>query len=401
MVDSSSVILYEPQCSGFEHAAFNAAVLQTLALAQPDRRLVFIAEGQHLFHVREACIRAGCTGFETIEWQEIAIPPRGLAGWRRLRRELILCHAIVNKASSPKVQAVILCSLTDTGLLVLKTLLGVRRTAPVLAVLHGILSSLERPQPTRPWNWATHLRQVLRLPHPKQLTYLALGGSIYSSLVVAMPQAVSHFRVLDPPYFMDGTVSAVDSHTRIRFGYFGVGRNAEKAFDQFVRLAQEARAMPGRHESEFLIVGHVQAGRGDPPLHPQVIQGACRAPLSLDEYRCRARTVTYAVSLADPAHYRLAASASFLDALCYSKPGIYLRNPYVEYYFDCMGDIGYLCDSYAEVRDVVLSLIQKFPEARYRQQCQNIRNGRLRFEPQAVAPRLLDIVKECQEALDN
>jgi hypothetical protein len=230
---------------------------------------------------------------------------------------------------------------------------------------------------------------------------LALGGSIYPSLDLLMPEAASHFRVLDPPYFMNETATAVDGDRHIRFGYFGVGRNAERAFNQFVRLAQEIQRQPGRKRGEFLIVGHVQTGVGDPAIRPGVVEGASRTALPLDEYTRRARTVTYAVSLADSAHYRLVASASFLDALCYLKPGIYLRNAYVQYYFDRMGDIGYLCDSYDELRDVILAILQNFPEARYQQQCQNIRNGRLRFEPQAVAPRLLAIVRECQEALDN
>ena len=60
------------------------------------------------------------------------------------------------------------------------------------------------------------------------------------------------------------------------------------------------------------------------------------------------------------ARCRLVASATFLDALSYVKPGIYLRNPYVEYYFEQMGDIGYLCDSYEEMREVVLAILS-FP----------------------------------------
>jgi hypothetical protein len=191
---------------------------------------------------------------------------------------------------------------------------------------------------------------------------------------------------------MNGTASDLDSDAPIRFGYFGVGRNAERAFNQFVRLAKEVQQEPLEHESEFVMVGHVPTGMGDPPVHPGVVQAASHTPLPVNEYKRRARTVTYAVSLADPAHYRLVASASFLDALSCVKPGIFLRNPYLEYYFGKIGDIGYLCGSYEEVRGVVFSVIRNFPEARYRQQCENIRSGRRLFEPEALAPHLRAIL---------
>ena len=60
--------------------------------------------------------------------------------------------------------------------------------------------------------------------------------------------------------------------------------------------------------------------------------------------------------------------------------------------FERMGDIGYLCDSYEEMRNIVLSILREFPLARYQQQCENIRRGRRIFEPQALAPRLRAIV---------
>jgi hypothetical protein len=88
------------------------------------------------------------------------------------------------------------------------------------------------------------------------------------------------------------------------------------------------------------------------------------------------------------------ASASFLDALCYVKPGIYLRNPFIEHYFDQMGDIGYLCRSYGEIRDTLRSIVGRFPEERYQQQCQNILRGRRLFQPEMLAPRLRAIVTQ-------
>src|SRR5215469_12360014 len=175
---TESIILCEPQCWGFEHSAFNAALLQTVLIAYPDAQLVFMGEPEHLASAREVLARQGCPPHERVRWQEIRIPPRTLAGWRRLRSEVAWCRQVLTATRGAQVTALLICSIAETGLLVLKSMLQTHRIpVPVIAALHGILASVEQPQPRRPWNWATHLRQALRLPHPRQLTYLALSGS--------------------------------------------------------------------------------------------------------------------------------------------------------------------------------------------------------------------------------
>ena len=123
------------------------------------------------------------------------------------------------------------------------------------------------------------------------------------------------------------------------------------------------------------------------------------APLTQTEYARRAQGVTYAVSLTDPDVYRVGASTSFLDAISSVKPGIYLRNPYLEECFSKMGDIGYLCDSYEDVRDCIRSVMREFPLSRYAQQRRTILLMRHMFEPAAVSPRLYMIVNEVRRSL--
>jgi hypothetical protein len=394
---TESIVLCEPQCWGFEHSAFNAALLQTALIAYPDAEFVFMGEAEHLAGVRELLARQGCSAHETVRWQEIRIPPRTLTGWRRLRSEVAWCRQVLKAVRSAQVELLLICSIAETGLLVLKSMLQTHRIpVPVIATLHGILASVEHPQPRRPWNWATHLRQALRLPHPRQLTYLALSDSIRAGVAEAMPRAAFHFRTIDAPYFMPGVTNASKPDGVIRFGHFGVARNYEKNFGLFARLAEEVGRYFDQSLAQFLAVGSLDPDVTSPGTP---VMGLSRTPLSAEEYAQRAQSVTYAVGLADPSHYRLVASASFLDALSHVKPGIYFRNPYLEYYFRKMGDIGYLCDSYEEVHDVVFSVIRNFPEARYRQQCEKIQSGRRIFEPEVIAPQLRAIVTGRRRAL--
>lgn len=382
------IMLCEPICQGFEHATFNAALLYTVLLAYPEAQVVFLGESEHLEWVRNILAKKDGHGEQRITWQELTIPPRLIFGWRRLVYELDWIRDLLQKTTAYNVEVVILCSTTNTAALVLNMLLR-RHNAPpsVLAVLHSFLRSIVTRQSRRPWEWLLNLRLVLMLPHPRRLRYLVLGESIYQSVVAFRPGWAEHFQYLDLPYLWSESTLSVEAEDipPVRFGYFG---SNTQGFDVFVSLASDILAET--NQAEFVLVGHLLNKPTD-DLRRKIV-GLSFKPLSPEEYTQRAKTLTYAVWTADPERYRWVASASFLDAMSYVKPGIYLRNPYIEYYFGKMGDIGYLCDTYEEMQDVIRSILREFPLGRYRQQCENIRRGRHIFEPQALAPRLRAIV---------
>jgi len=168
---------------------------------------------------------------------------------------------------------------------------------------------------------------------------------------------------------------------------------SSKGFDTFCRLAQDIE--PLQDIAQFIMVGFYNGPPNEKPVCPYIADIPVR-PLDREEFDERMHKLSYVVWTAQPDHYRLTASATFLDALAFLKPGIYLRNDYIEYYFERMGDIGYLCDSLEEMVSIIREIISEFPIKRYYDQVENIRMGRAIFEPQTLAPRLQDIVAACQ-----
>ncbi len=174
----------------------------------------------------------------------------------------------------------------------------------------------------------------------------------------------------------------------LRFGFLGTTA-AVKRFDWFCRLAFEVRQEAA--DAEFVLAGFATQG-GENAAHCDVVRGVGTVPLEPQEFAERASSLTYTVWTGDPEYYRLVASASFLDSLYFAKPGIYLRNPYIEHYFERMGDIGYLADSYEELRDLILHLCREFPEERYRRQCANILREREALSPASLGAKFRGIV---------
>jgi hypothetical protein len=159
-----------------------------------------------------------------------------------------------------------------------------------------------------------------------------------------------------------------------------------------VRLANDIAPEPGA--CEFLTVGCYIGPADRRPVCPFVRRIPDR-PLSREEFEAGMVELTYVVWTKDPQHYRLTSSGTFVDAMAYLKPGIYLRNDFVEHYFDRMGDIGYLCDTYEDMLATIREIVADFPKERYEQQVENIRKGRVILEPETIAPRVRQILDSC------
>lgn len=378
----------EPQCLASEHAAVNAALLQTVTLAFPDSRIRFFAEPGHLEWVHGILRQKAPAIAGRVTWTELSIPDRSATGWNRYAQELGWTKRILNLARRGKAAAILLSSITGPGLLALKLKLYATGAAtPILAVPHAVLGTLLEPQPLRPWRWLISLRQVLRLPHPRNLAYLALGESIEATLQERFPGISGHFRSLDLP-LMPGPTTVVAPPSQggtIRFGFLGSAAHPAKGFATFLRLASEITSRsPG---AEFALVGTVPTSLKSSEL-TRPLSAFWTDPLSDSAYSQMAGRLHFVVGTGIAQHYRLRASATFLDALSHVKPGIYLRTPYVEHYFKKLGDIGYLCDTYDGMRDLILGMIQEFPLTRYQTQCENILVGRQVFDPAVLAPQL-------------
>jgi hypothetical protein len=83
-----------------------------------------------------------------------------------------------------------------------------------------------------------------------------------------------------------------------------------------------------------------------------------------------------------------------LDAFSHLKPIIALKTPLSEYYFNKMGDIGYLCQSYDDVKNAVLDVLETKPIGRYGCQQDNILARRDQFSPAGIAPELRVLLRQ-------
>ena len=375
-----------------EHAVVNAAFLATVRIAFPAAQLLWVAEPNHLGIVRRLSAREGVTGMET---EAISINPRPRNILDTLRTTHSLTKLTLGLARAWNAGMVIFLSIDGPLLLSLKIVLRTSfKDLTVLAMAHSILQSIQKRPPLKPWNHLIWFRNVLRWGGLDRLKIIVPGESIRKITLHEIPAAEPYVHALNLPYFFPPAEVPIEPiDRRVRFGFLGVATR-RKGIDFFFQLAQEV--ITGERscgpEPQFTVIGRILDQTCRDMAGSYVSAPSTDTFLPLEEMMDLVRPVHYAVFPYVTEEYQLVASAAFLDALAYVKPIIAVRNPYFEYIFEQMGDIGYMVHSQAEIKDVVRDILSCWPPQVYTTQCENIINGRLIFTPAYLASQLESIV---------
>jgi hypothetical protein len=379
------ILACEPVCRGFEHAAVNAAMLAVFADAFPDDEIVFYADESHVaFVAAEPLFRSR----NRIKFAGLAVPPRKAKGVDRFSCEFKTVQDMFEIAERSGASTVLYTCISDETLRAIKIQIGKFPDIPCVVVLHGILASLlQRRFFFLPKNRHTFRTWFLR-GNPRQLTYIVLGESIRRELLARFPDLEPNIASIDHPYdYADESEHVPFRDDTIRFGALGVLRKA-KGSHLFLQLAKEVTSMATAYRPRFICVGPVVDKKLLKHLGEAVSVPSPDTPLTKEEFAFHARQLDYAVFLHDAKTYTLTASGVMFDAFSYLKPVIALKSPFFSAYFDRMGNIGYLCDSYADLKRRVLDLLDHPPVDEYLRQRQALLTGREQLRIPVLAATL-------------
>ncbi len=371
-----------------EHVPFNSAFFYVLSLSFPKERISFYAQKRHLLAVRDK-LDSNEIKLEYFEFKEIrgVSNKKGTASifWSYL---FCLVQDIFQLLLTKSHDIVFFTSTNPISLPFVKLLNKILRRK-VFIVLHGELEYLNDENDKLHGSIKKYIRIWYRLVFWRFLNdktkYIVLGGSIFNNLKQIHPNLTrDSFIILDHPYFYPGikNVPIVDKKRTVVYGTVGYAA-CIKGSDKIFTLAKLLEDKILNQDIELTIVGQTSACLTE-FKNNLVNTFDSSSFIPSDVYNKAVEDLDYVLFFYPDDLYRFIASGAFFDAIAFEKPIISLRNCYFEYYFDLLGDIGYLCDNL----DEMVQIINNFDVERYRKQRRNIRNAKETLSITQIAENL-------------
>ena len=360
------LLVIEPQCRGFEHSQFNAALLA--AVATVTDKIVFCAERKHLEFVR---IALSSLDFSSkITYYEVLVAPRKISGTIRLAYEF-RTFAMARKFAGGWTNRVLLTSSTTQSvyIAVFNRFFSFYKGETAILV-HSILETAFQRPSLRPWEMPYWFMFALLLSRTPNLKLIVLGESIRQNVAQHFFGRYIRLGTIRLPCLFSLSVSPIKNLLKKRLSFGFIGKAEEnKGFIDFIRLAEANKNSKVR----FILAGFTNLVKTQKRAKEAWIEGIQEFPLSEADFRFRIDEMDYACFLYRPETYKFVASGAFFDAVDAEKPIIAIRNDYITWFFDHYGNIGYLCANLNEVFETITRLTITGKPKEYEIQRENLR----------------------------
>lgn len=381
------ILVFELLWVGTQHAVGNSATIQAMAHGFSQHTVRVFADATHVTELRNDTELTACAN---VDFVPIALYPhlRGkthLVSWDRFRHELATLRRGLAQVPKGERCLIFLISATPTAIFAASLL---ARLHPdrigVMAGLHGNLNDAFGWRPRNPLTRAFDLRSALLARHPRRLRFMVLEQGIRDELATRLPAAAACTDVLELPINLAELADQLVPGfvPPIRIGLVGLATEA-KGTSLFLDIARDMTTrFPGR--VAFHHVGCLAPGT-DPAPFQVLADPPATEHLSRATFTARLAALHYVFLPIREGYYNLSASGALLDAMTWAKPVIARALPIVTPLFRRFGDIGYLCDSDADMRAAVETIVTQADGARHARQVAAMRALRAARTPAALA----------------
>ncbi|WP_262795554.1 hypothetical protein [Catenovulum sp. 2E275] len=353
--------MIEPICVEHEHANFNKAFLT--GISSENNELDIICEFHHFSRIRHGNLKRRKNPF----YKKLS-NNRGL---KVIQELLLTIYAFF--WGNFKYDQVIFLSCSKINFLVYGLLSFITTRAKTYFVAHSILSTIESDKK------AISLQKVVNLYLRHGNKMIVLGEPIKNNLKGVIWKLQNVISI--PHLYEMGSIRKKQSSARLIFAFLGVMSKA-KANLEF--LSNNCKVLTNEN---FRIIGYSTQACN------RIRFNIPTSPIPADDYERLIVESDYVVSCLDQSRYKYTASGTFFDSLKYSKPGIYLKNDFISYYFNEFGSLGYLCDTMDDIAQIIERIEEDGPDIKFYELCvSNINKARLFFEPRNNNQLLLELV---------
>ncbi len=352
------MLIFEPQCTGFIHSPFNAAFIVVISKIFPNEKLTFMAEQRHIDHVKNILLDSN-NNLENIEFKNVDIKELNFpdSDFSRMPFEKPLYESVFKFMNDEQIDKIIFSSSTAPGIHLTKKLLKKYKNIKCYGVLHGIAHTLQFEALKFKTLINNKFPQTFLLGNTDRYKFIVLGESIRQEILKRFPHMKKYLYSIDHPYLFKHENEFMPFQSeKIRFGVFG-SLDKSKGYKVVKKIIDKLKCTELKDKFEIVVIGKMNVEEE----YKQYVKPASKNEfISRKEFDMLAETIDYSLLLYGSKAYKFKASGSFFDTLSYLKPTLALKSSFFQYYFNKLGEIGYLCNNYIELEKTILEIL-KYP----------------------------------------
>jgi hypothetical protein len=370
---------------GDKHVEVNGGLLQALQLIYPDDEFFINADNRHYNNIIGKLAKVNNVHcYNNFKYNPKEDSKRNIVF--KIIRQSILAHKIFKEAKKREVRFIIFTSAFPFVAIFLNYL-AKRFKQKIIVCQHGDLGVLlldKNRITTRVFRYV--IKYFLFHRNLQYNTFLFYGKSIENRLINTYPQFSNENVIsIDHPYQYDNCrgrhlsnksptiiahigMALISKQSHLLFDLAKKINNNKIKFIQIGSLASEIQ--PYINEYVDILAPNVDF------VPPQVFDEA----LEKSDY--------FIYFFKKDSYYDLCPSGTFFDAIKYETPIISLRNDFFEYYFNKLGNIGYLCDSFEEIVTLVEDISNNKRVDEFSKQVNNLRQAKQKLSINEIAVAL-------------
>jgi len=370
------IFVVELQKQGERHIMVNSGMLQVIRICFPDKHILLTCDNRHASRLREKMNSFDMINENKIfEYSELEL--RKIYTINKILREIKLAWMLFKQAKKLKAEMIFFMSAFPFTALFLNSFAKKFHVKTVICQ-HGDLGVLVlKKKKLTTLFFKFSIKTFFRLRNFHYVTPLFYGNSIRKKLFELNPRFNSNNTItIDHPYDYMTVIPPKKNEFPISIANIGVAimiKNSHLIF----KLAALCKREIQENKIYFTQIGNIS--KEVKTYANQLVRQIYTKSGFIDSevFEKALQEANYFIFFySKNGFYDMCPSGTFFDAIKYETPIISMHNDFFDYYFDKLGNIGYLCSSLEEMKELIKSIAygQKIEE--YNLQKNNIKKAK-------------------------
>ena len=353
------IIFSELQMQGDKHVHVNSGLLNILIASFNEQNIDIFCDSKHKSELLKYVKINKFLNFKTFEYTGVK-ELRKSATLTKTFRESLLAFKIFKAAKKKKIEVAVFASAFPFTAIILNFFSWIFNQR-IIVGLHGDIGVLKLKKNKITTIVYKYIVKLFFWTRPSNVIALFYGKTIEDELFKMFPRFKRKNVIsIDHPYNYETEllVNSLDKSNTVIIANIGTGL-MNKNSHLLYQLAEMQKYNVENKKVKFIQVGNVSPEvLSHSNTYVSILNNNEFIPFSVFEENIK-QADYFIYFFKNDSLYDLCPSGTFFDAIKYKKPIISLRNPFFEYYFKKLGNIGYLCNTVEEMSEIIEGILLK------------------------------------------